>query len=80
MNHFIYRCDVAESYWRIDSKGFCKRGEEVNMWGASVYSLSTFLKLAVNDNFILPIKNVDKIIEDYRPQKYDETDTWLLAV
>lgn len=80
MKHFIYRCEVAESYWCVDAKGFYTSGTQVSVWGANVCSLSTFLNLAVNDEFILPRAQVDKVIEDYRLKNDDKTDTWLLAV
>ena len=80
MKHFIYRCEVTESYWSIDSQSFTCSDRHVRMYGASVCSMSTLLNLATSEDFTLWKQDVDKIIEDYRLKNDDKTDTWLLAV
>lgn len=80
MQHFIYRCEVTESYWSIDTQSSTYSDKHVRMYGASVYSMSTLLNLATSEDFTLWKQDVDKIIEDYRLKNDDKTDTWLLAV
>lgn len=80
MEHFIYRCELTESYWSIDAQSFTCFDRHVRMYGASVCSMSTLLNLATSEDFTLWQQDVDKIIEDYRLKNDDKTDTWLLAV
>ena len=80
MKHFIYRCEVTESYWSIDAQSFTCSDKHVRMYGASACSMSTLLNLATSEDFTLWQQDVDKIIEDYRLKNDDKTDTWLLAV
>lgn len=80
MQHFIYRCEVIESYWSIDAQSFTCSDRHVRMYGASVCSMSTLLNLTTSEDFALWQQDVDKIIEDYRLKNDDKTDTWLLAV
>lgn len=80
MQHFIYRCEVTESYWSIDTQSSTCSDKHVRMYEASVYSMSTLLNLATSEDFTLWKQDVDKIIEDYRLKNDDKTDTWLLAV
>ena len=80
MRHFIYRCELTESYWEIDAQSFTCSNRHVRMYGASVWSMGTLLSLATSEDFTLWQQDVDKIIEDYRLKNDDETDIWLLAV
>ena len=80
MKHFIYRCELTESYWSIDAQSFTCSNKHVRMYGASVCSMGTLLNLATSEEFTLYQRDVDKVIEDYRPKNDDITDTWLLAV
>lgn len=80
MQHFIYRCEVTESYWSIDTQSSTCSDRHVRMYGASVCSMSTLLNLATSEDFTLWKQDVDKIIEDYRLKNDDKTATWLLAV
>ena len=80
MKHFIYRCELTESYWSIDAQSFTCSNKHVRMYGASVCSMGTLLNLATSEDFTLYQRDVDKIIEDYRPKNDDKTNTWLLAV
>lgn len=80
MKHFIYRCELTESYWEIDAQSFTCSNKYVRMYGASVCSMSTLAYLVTNDDLTLLQRDVDKIIEDYRLKNNDNTDTWLLAV
>lgn len=80
MRHFIYRCELTESYWEIDAQGVVCSNRHVRMYGASVCSMSTLLHLVTSENFILWQQDVDKVIEDYRFKNDDDTNTWLLAV
>lgn len=76
---FIYKCEVAESYWEINAQSVTCSHNHVRVYGASVCSLHTLLKLATNEDLIFWRHDIDKVIEDYR-LKNDDTDTWLLAV
>ena len=76
MQHFIYRCEVTESYWSIDTQSSTCSDRHVRMYGASVYSMSTLLNLATSEDFTLWKQDVDKIVEDYRLKNDDKTDTW----
>lgn len=69
MRHFIYRCELTESYWSIDAQSATCSNKCVRMYGASVCSMSSLLNLAISEDFILYQRDVDKIIEDYRPKK-----------
>lgn len=80
MRHFIYRCELTESYWNIDARSVTCSDRHVRMYGASVCSMGTLLNLATSEDFTLWQQDVDKIIEDYRLKNDDKTDTWLLAV
>ena len=80
MRHFIYRCELTESYWVIDAQSCTCSNRNVSMYGASVCSMSTLLNLATNEDFTLRQQDVDKIIEDYRLKNDNDTDAWLLAV
>lgn len=80
MQHFIYGCEVTESYWSIDAQSSTCSDRHVRMYGVSVCSMSTLLNLATSEDFTLWKQDVDKIVEDYRPKNDDKTDTWLLAV
>lgn len=80
MQHFIYRCEVTESYWSIDTQSSTCSDRHIRMYGASVCSMNTLLNLATSEDFTLWKQDVDKIIEDYRLKNDDKTDTWLLAV
>ena len=53
MQHFIYRCEVTESYWSIDTQSSTCSDRHVRMYGASVYSMSTLLNLATSEDFTL---------------------------
>lgn len=44
MQHFIYRCEVTESYWSIDAQSSTCSDRHVRMYGASVCSMSTFIR------------------------------------
>ena len=80
MEHFIYRCELTESYWNIDAQSFTYSDRHVRMYGANVCSMGTLLNLATSEDFTLWQQDVDKVIEDYRLKNDDKTDTWLLAV
>lgn len=69
MRHFIYRCALTESYWSINAQSATCSNKHVRMYGASVYSMSSLLNLAISEDFILYQRDVNKIIEDYRPKK-----------